>query len=139
MNQIPEFAQDMAQHCVAFRVRKLNRKMNRLFNDGLKSYKIQVGQVNMLVALAHFPQGTTPSQIGEALEMEKSTISRNMNVLVKNGWATAEEDTVAGGLRYTLSKQGHELLENVYPLWQEANEMAKNMVIAANAELQLAN
>ena len=121
----PTPAEVIARDCIAVRVRALNRAVTALYDEALRPHGLRVGQLNLLVAVAR--AGTArPGDLCRILRMDKSTLSRDVEVLRRNGWLEVDES--AGGrarpLRLTAAGQG--LLETVLPAWGEAQAKAKS-------------
>jgi DNA-binding MarR family transcriptional regulator len=115
----------MARECLAMRVRLLNRVVSGLCDDGLRPHGVRVGQVNILVALANGGP-LTPTAVGKVLVMDKSTVSRDVDHLRRNGWV--EPTPGADGRSHTLrvTDAGLALIEAIYPAWLDAQaELAK--------------
>src|SRR3954452_1523810 len=127
-----------AAECLAVRVRALNRAVTALYDDALRPHGLRVGQLNLLVAVARM--GTArPGDLCRALCMDKSTLSRDVEVLRRNGWLEVED---AGGRSrpLRLSPEGQALLERVAPAWRQAQEQARTLIgdDGAGALLQIA-
>src|SRR3954447_8798939 len=116
-------AEVIAAECIAVRVRALNRAITALYDDALRPHGLRVGQLNLLVAVARM--GTArPADLCRALNMDKSTLSRDVEVMRRNGWLEVggSGDKRARPLR--ISAQGRALLEAVVPAWRQAQERA---------------
>src|SRR5262245_11580675 len=90
----PTAAEVIAGECLAVRVRTLNRAITALYDEALRPQDLRVGQLNLLVTIARM--GTArPGDLCRFLRMEKSTLSRDVKVLRRNGWL--EVDDSGGG------------------------------------------
>jgi DNA-binding MarR family transcriptional regulator len=123
----PTPAELIARDCIAVRVRALNRAVTALYDEALRPHGLRVGQLNLLVAVARF--GTArPGDLCRLLRMEKSTLSRDVELMRRNGWL--EVDGSGGGRArpLRLSPPGQALLESVLPAWQAAQARAKTLI-----------
>src|ERR671939_1971123 len=78
-------AEVIAAECLAVRVRALNRAVTALYDAALRPHGLRVGQLNLLVAVARM--GTAkPGDLCRALCMDKSTLSRDAEIMRRNGW-----------------------------------------------------
>jgi DNA-binding MarR family transcriptional regulator len=123
----PSPAELIARDCIAVRVRALNRAVTAVYDEALRPHGLRVGQLNLLVAIARF--GTArPGDLCRLLRMEKSTLSRDVELMRRNGWL--EIDGSAGGrarpLRLTAA--GQALLEAALPAWQAAQARARTLL-----------
>ena len=123
----PTPAEVIARDCIAVRVRALNRAVTALYDDALRSHGLRVGQLNLLVAVALM--GTArPGDLCRALRMDKSTLSRDVEVMRRNGWLEVDDSADARARPLKLSTRGHALLEEVVPAWRKAQEAAEAMI-----------
>src|SRR3954451_4998383 len=83
-------AEVIAAECIAVRVRALNRAITALYDEALRPHGLRVGQLNLLVAVERM--GTARSaDLCRALNMDKSTLSRDVEVLRRHGWLEVEQ------------------------------------------------
>ena len=70
--------------------------------------------------------------------MDKSTLSRDVEVMRRKGWL--EVDDSAGGRARPLrvSPEGHALMESVVPAWRQAQEQARRLLGGDGAEALVA-
>lgn len=118
---VPAKVRQMARECVAVRVRLLNRLVTGVCDDGLRPFGVRVAQVNVLCAVANSGP-VTPTDLAAALVMDKSTLSRDVDKLIENGWVetTTGEDARSHTLSATAA--GVQFLESVYPVWLKAQK-----------------
>ena len=131
-------AEVIAAECLAVRLRTLNRALTALYDDALRPHGLRVGQLNLLVAVARM--GTArPGDLCRALRMDKSTLSRDVEVLRRNGWLEVE-DSGGRSRPLRLSPGGQALLERVAPAWRQAQAQARTLIgdDGAEALLQIA-
>lgn len=114
--QAQDIAQQMSQECVARRLRQVNRTVTRLYDEALRPHGLTVNQLNILAVIISEKQ-IRPGQLGQALGMEKSTVSRTVDRMVGKGWlkVTAGQDSRTQLL--TVTTKGNQLLLSVTPVW----------------------
>lgn len=117
----------LAGECLAVRVRMLNRTITGIYDDALRPLGLTAGQLNMMVAIAQLGP-IPPGELARRLSMEKSTVSRNVARMRKNGWLTATEAESGRRNELALTGQGEDLLERSVPAWDEAQTRAKAML-----------
>ena len=118
---VQKVADAIAKDCVAMRARYLNRSLTSIYDDAFRPLGITASQVNMLVAL--IKQGSpSPGELGNLLNIEKSTISRNLERMRKAGWI----DITTSGRTHAVeaTSEGKQLLVEVMPAWKEAQQAA---------------
>jgi DNA-binding MarR family transcriptional regulator len=128
----------MASECIAARIRILNRAITGLYDDALRPLGAKVSQMNILVAAAKLGVAR-PGQICDILHMDASTLSRNAERMIAQGWleVVPGDDARAQPLRVT--KRGTELLKRAAPAWEAAQAKARTLLGASGAAAILAS
>ena len=80
----------IASECLAVRVRLLSRTITGIYDEALRPLGLTVGQMNILVVVAKRGP-VSPGEVARRLNMEKSTVSRNIDRMAKRGWLTVSE------------------------------------------------
>lgn len=122
-----KLANDMADACIAFRVRALNRVVTNLYDAVLQPFGITVNQATMLIMLSVVGKAG-PGRIGQVLIMEKSTVSRNLDRMKKQGWIEAAG--IDGGKEQIVSvtARGRKMLASFHPAWVKAQKRAEQLL-----------
>ena len=105
--------------CIATRVRQLSRIVTRVYDDALRPHKITASQFTLLTQLAQ-TDGITAAEIGLDLDIEKSTLSRNLKRLLALGHIEMDPPAGRRGRGLHLTPRGKTVIREAYPLWQEA-------------------
>jgi DNA-binding MarR family transcriptional regulator len=120
-------AEVIAGECLAVRVRTLNRAVTALYDEALRPHGLRVGQLNLLAAVARM--GTArPGDLCYLLRMEKSTLSRDVEVLRRNGWLEVDDSGGGRARPLRLTADGGALLEVVLPAWRQAQAKALALI-----------
>lgn len=122
-----KLAEAMAAECIAFRVCVLSRVITNLYDAALQPFAITVNQATMLIMLSLAGEAG-PGRIGEVLIMEKSTVSRNLDRMKKQGWI---ESTGRDGGReqvVSVTAKGRKLLSAFHPAWEKAQKDASRLL-----------
>jgi len=124
-DEVTRIARDIAEHCIARRVRQQARVISRIYDEQLRPHGVNASQVNMLVALALLGE-VQPAQLARQLQLEKSTLSRNLARMQKRGWIRVEtSDDDARRQRVSLTPAGRTTLRAAHPAWQAAQAAVK--------------
>jgi len=101
-------------------------------DDALRPLGLKVSQLNILIVTARLGLAR-PSRICEILQMDASTLSRNVKPLRVHGWleVVSEEDARTQPLR--LTPRGKDLIENALPAWEDAQREATELLGAEGA------
>lgn len=111
-----EIAQQMSQECVARRLRQVNRTITRLYDEALRPYGLTVNQLNILAVILSKRQ-IQPGQLGHALGMEKSTVSRTIDRMARKNWLQISSGKDSRTQLLSVTLKGRQLLLAVTPVW----------------------
>jgi DNA-binding MarR family transcriptional regulator len=108
-------------HCLAARRRA--RAITRLFDEKLRPHGLRATQFSVLVMLAL--GGSRPiGALAEALGLEHTTLTRGAALLERNGWIGSDRSADGRERPLRLTEAGRRKLEEAFPAWQEAQEIA---------------
>lgn len=122
MNQI-----DIAQtkFCTCANLRKASRAVTQFYEEMLRPTGLRATQFTVLCAISVLGQPTI-TDLADTLVMDRTTLTRNLKPLEKQRLV----ESVSGKDRRTrmvrLTSQGHQLLAEALPLWQEAQTKMVN-------------
>lgn len=117
----------MAGECVAVRLRMLNRVVTNIYDDALRPLDLKVSQMNILVAAAKM--GTArPVDVCEHLQLDVSTLSRNVERMKARGWLEVVPQEDGRSQPFRLTPQGRKLLEKAIPAWSAAQQQVKKVL-----------
>ena len=115
-----EQAKRVGPECLGFRARLLSRIVTSVYDDSLSAVGLKVSQFSVLNAVAS-REDTQPAELAKFLEMDESTLSRNVARMCARGWLRlepGEDDRRSHQIR--LTDMGKALLRKSYPAWQQA-------------------
>lgn len=124
---ISEIAETTAATCLATRVRQLSRIITRLYDDAMRPLGITASQYTLLAQLAS-RDGITAVEIGHELDIEKSTLSRNLKRLLALGLIIMDPPAGRRGRGLHLTAKGQVTLKDAYPVWQTAQARAVSVM-----------
>ncbi len=125
-----EIAEATSSACLATRVRQLSRIVTRLYDDALRPLGITASQYTLLAQLAA-RDGITAVEIGHELDIEKSTLSRNLKRLLALGHIIMDPPAGRRGRGLHLTPKGQEVLVEAYPIWRDAQSRATTILGAS--------
>jgi len=103
------------QLCIGSRLRRLSRIADGYFRSKLSEFNITENQMTILFALSKMGK-VEQGKIGQALVLERSTVSRNIKLLEKQNYI---KRTASYRPEIELSKLGKELVETLIPFWEQ--------------------
>ena len=119
-------ADQIASECIAVRVRMLNRTITSIYDEAFRPLGMTVGQMNILVLVAK--RGPiSPTDVARRLNMEKSTLSRNIERMRGHGWVVVSPSD-GRGQQLRAAAAGRKQLDKALPLWKKAQAVAKKLL-----------
>ncbi len=116
------------RECLALRVKMVNRVITKIYDDALRPLGIRVTQAAML-AFALERGVLRQSELCAELQLDDSTMSRNLERLCSQGWLEpVTESSDARQHPYRLTRKGAALLERVMPRWEAAQQRARQLL-----------
>jgi len=120
---IADIAETTASACLATRVRQLSRIITRVYDDAMRPLGITASQYTLLAQLAQ-RDAITAVEIGHELDIEKSTLSRNLKRLLALGHINMDPPAGRRGRGLHLTPKGQAILKDAFPVWQDAQKRA---------------
>jgi DNA-binding MarR family transcriptional regulator len=111
-----------AQECMCFHIRKSARAITQLYEDALRPTGLRATQFTLLVATRVMGTATI-SDLAKGLVMDRTTLTRNLKPLDKQGFIRilpGKEDRREREVTLTLG--GQEILSEALPLWKTVQE-----------------
>jgi DNA-binding MarR family transcriptional regulator len=117
----------ISSSCIAVRLRLLNRVVTNLYDDALRPLGLKVSQLNILVAAAKLGLAR-PAVVCDILQLDTSTLSRNVERMRAKRWLEVVPDVDARAQPFRLTAKGKRLLERAAPAWEKAQHQAKELL-----------
>lgn len=120
--------------CTCARLRKLARRMTRIYDAHLAAQSIKVTQYSLLANAVRGER--TVSEFAAELEMDRSTLSRNLAPLVAQGWVEISIGADPRSRSIKVTAAGRRKLKAALPLWRKAQcEIESTLGAAGVGEL----
>ena len=117
----------ISRTCIAVRLRLLNRVITNFYDDALRPLGLKVSQLNILIVAAKLGLAR-PAQVCEVLQLDTSTLSRNVKPLQARGWLEVVPGEDARAQPFRLTPQGKRLIEKAVPAWEQAQRRASELL-----------
>ena len=114
MAERSEIGREILEDCLAGRTRLLNRVVTSAYDEELRACGVTSNQLTILAIVA-FREQVTPVRLQEYLRMDQSTVSRNLNRMMRNGWLARLPGETKRSFCIVLAPKGHRLLEKALP------------------------
>ena len=100
----------IAKTCIAGRIRLLNRVVTNIYDAALRPFGLKISQGNILIMTGKMGVAN-PVQVCEYLQLDISSLSRNLELMRKNGWLEKVPVEDARSHPFRLTKKGKRLIE----------------------------
>ena len=124
---------EIVEDCLAVRVRLISRTLTAIYDRAIERHGLTVAQVNLMAALGAIGP-CAPTALADVLRLERSTVSRNLNLLLKHGWIEATSSDAKGMREVALTRPGRKKIDSVMPDWRQAQGHASELIGAAGVE-----
>ncbi len=113
---------EIATNCACFNVRKAARAVTQLYDNILKPTGLRGTQFTLLIALS-IRGNIGISQLADLLVMERTTLTRNLKPLEKQGLITISEGSDRRTRSVILTAEGRDKIKETTPYWEQAQEI----------------
>lgn len=122
MKNIKEIIDDAnVRHCACFNLRKTSRAITQHYDRVLQPSGLRVTQFTILAVTA-LAETIPITQLAKQLVMDRTTLTRNLRPLEKQGFIEIIPGEDLRTRYVTLSKKGRNALIKALPLWEEAQQ-----------------
>lgn len=122
-----DLALAMSKECIAFRVRLLSRVITKIYDHNLQELGVTANQATMLIVIARRGQ-MNRKELGQILQMEKSTVSRNLERMLTQHWLEELPHTNGELQPLALTESGRAMLGEVHIKWQSSQLQARALL-----------
>lgn len=121
--------------CLCASMRRAARALTQLYEEELRPIGLRGSQFTILQVL-HLMGKTTQGDLGRALAMDSTTLTRTLAIMQRQGWIQKQRGTDRREWRFRLSKSGEALLKRALPRWEAAQSRLRHQLGAGQwAEL----
>ncbi len=108
-------------HCALFNLRKTTRKLTQTYDAALKDSGLRITQFSLLAHL--WGRGALPiSTLAEEMVVDRTTLSRNLRPLAKQGLLDIRPGRDARVQEVSLTAAGEARVRATLPLWRMAQQ-----------------
>lgn len=122
-----DLAMQVGRACLCFNLRKASRLVTQLFDQALKPSGLKVTQFSVLMGVQS-QEGARLGRLAKRMGMDRTTLTRNLDLLVARGLVSMEAGQDRREQRATLTSQGRRALESALPHWRQAQERVEQML-----------
>ena len=107
------------QVCACANLRRATRMVTQAYDSALRPAGLRATQFTMLSVLAKRGQ-LRQSQFAEILAMDGTTLTRNLQPLLRKDWIEIDRDDDQRVRLISITDQGWRVLDDAVPLWRQA-------------------
>ena len=119
--------EQITRYCLLTRTRRISRVVTNVFDHELRPFGVNGSQFSMLVLIARMG-GASRAEIGRANHQERSTSTRNLQLVLSQGWAEEVPPVTGRSRPIVISQAGRDLLAAAMPAWRSAQAKAKRLL-----------
>ncbi|CAB3798496.1 hypothetical protein LMG28614_04774 [Paraburkholderia ultramafica] len=135
-----DVSSEIAQTCLLTRTRQISRVLTAIYDEELRPFGIVSPQFTLLVLIIELGP-ISRSDLGRKNHHDRSTLTRNLQPLISQGWVSEGLPGEDGRSRpLSLTEQGKTLLRSAASAWSSAQTKARTLLgeVGANALMGIA-
>ncbi len=117
--ELPKRAVKAGQFCACFNIRKTARIITQLYDEELRPTGLRITQFALLMATRGLAP-VTVTRLAKIGVMDRTTLTRNLRPLEKQGLIRIEPGEDRRERQVTLTARGQQALAKAFPLWEKA-------------------
>jgi DNA-binding MarR family transcriptional regulator len=132
-SQAQAIVEQISSECLLSQWRKISRVLTGIYDAEIRSFGLKSSQLSLLVAVAKAGP-VRRIDLGERLHLDPSTLTRNIGVMLKQGWIEERpDDSDQRSALLKITGKGSRLLDSIAPAWKRAQARAKQVLGADGA------
>lgn len=112
--------------CYATAVRRADRALSRVYDAALRPTGLNVMQYSLLSLIERAPAGVLLTDLAEAQVIDRTTLTRNLTHLQRDGYISIEKGEDRRQRQVYLTTEGRSAIATGRPLWQKAQDQIEN-------------
>lgn len=107
--------------CVGANIRRANRMVSQFYDEALRPSGLRITQFSLLVRIRELAP-TTINRLAESAAMDRTTLTRNLRPLEKQGLISINPASDRRMREVRLTKEGGGAMLRALPHWKQAQE-----------------
>ncbi|MCJ2068661.1 MarR family winged helix-turn-helix transcriptional regulator [Methylobacterium sp. J-030] len=125
---VSDILSEISSSCVLLRTRLISRVITAIHDEALATLGIGSAQFVLLAVIGSIAPASR-ADIGRFHRQDRSTLSRNLKVIVDAGWVEEDLSRIKGRTRpLVLTEAGKALLSKGAPAWRTAQAESKRLL-----------
>jgi len=106
--------------CVCFNLRKSARAITQVYDGMFRSLGLRVSQLSILNSL-NMIGSLTVLELAEAIATDRTTITRNMKPLIRDGYIKAQTGSDRRTKEIAITEKGKAIAQKAMSIWEKYN------------------
>ncbi|MES2626608.1 MAG: MarR family winged helix-turn-helix transcriptional regulator [Pseudomonadota bacterium] len=125
---LEEELKEVANNCLLMRTRLIARMITSIYDQELQTLGLNSPQFSLLVVISRLGNANR-SEISRFNHQDRSTLTRNIRLIISEGWAQEILGQMSGRSRpLALTDAGNKLLRKAIPAWKKAQVRAEKVL-----------
>ncbi|CAK7034347.1 MAG: hypothetical protein DELT_00497 [Desulfovibrio sp.] len=107
--------------CICINLRRTAQKVTEFYDSALQSVGVSVNQYSLLRNISRIA-GCGTGELAQQVRLEKSTLVRTLQPLLRNGLIVDKSSGTARRRRLYVTPAGEDVLAKALPLWNKAQK-----------------
>ncbi len=121
----PTYDEPAMDVCTCASLRRATRLVTQQYDAALRPAGLRATQFTILSVLINKGQ-VKQSELADVLGMEGTTLTRNLQPLLKNGWIRIDRGLDQRVRLISVTKQGRQVREDAMPMWRQVQSRFVN-------------
>ncbi len=123
-----ELVREIESKCLLTRTRRMSRILTSIYDQALRPFGVNSPQFTLLVLISRIGPASR-ADIGRENHQERSTLTRNLQIMLAEGWIEEVPALTQGRSRpVAVTAAGHALLQSAAPAWRSAQSQANEVL-----------
>jgi len=114
----------MFTDCYCTQFRRASNALTRVYDAALRPVGLRITQFSLLRSLARLGQATS-TEVAAELSLDRTTISRNVKLLVEAGWVDVVDTQDKRERLLSLNKSGQKMIADALPYFRKAQALVE--------------
>ncbi|MGH9502314.1 MAG: MarR family winged helix-turn-helix transcriptional regulator [Terriglobales bacterium] len=113
--------------CMCGSLRRASRTLTQLYENALRPLGLRATQFTILQALSLAGE-VTQNQLGEMLAIDSTTLTRTLQIMVREGWIAERRGEDRRERRLRLAKGGATKFNRALPAWEKVQARVRRQL-----------
>ena len=109
----------MSVPCICTTLRSASRRMIAFYDETIAPVGVNIAQFSLMRSIARV-EPVTLTALGRRVELDRSTIGRNIRVLERMGFVKTKDGEDQREATVALTRKGEQVIAKGAPLWEKA-------------------